>query len=69
MVQTSIDLLRKELWEDATEDGAAIKDEGSSYDPEPGLKIRKQLLDDLTKRRADLVKVLQLTGIAGVLID
>lgn len=69
MVQTSIDLLRKELWEDSTEDGAAIRDEGSHYNPEPGLKIRKQLLDDLTKRRDDLVKALMLTGITGVLID
>ena len=69
MVQTAIDLLRKELWEDATEDGAAIKDEGSHYNPEPGLKVRKQLLDDLVKRRDDLVKALQLTGITGVLID
>lgn len=69
MVQTAIDLLRKELWEDATEDGAAIRDEGSNYNPEPGLKIRKDLLDDLVKRRDDLVKALQLTGITGVLID
>lgn len=69
MVQTAIDLLRKELWEDATEDGASIKDEGSHYNPEPGLKVRKQLLDDLTKRRDDLVKALMLTGITGVLID
>lgn len=69
MVQTAIDLLRKELWEDATEDGASIRDEGSSYDPEPGLKIRKALLDDLVKRRDDLVKSLQLTGIEGVLLD
>lgn len=69
MVQTAIDLLRKELWEDATEDGASIKDEGSHYNPEPGLKVRKQLLDDLTKRRDDLVDSLMLTGITGVLID
>ena len=69
MVQTAIDLLRKELWEDATEDGAAIKDEGPHYDPSPGLEVRRKLLDDLTKRRDDLVKALQLTGITGVLID
>ena len=69
MVQTAIDILRKELWEDATEDGAAIRDEGSAYNPEPGLKVRKDLLDDLTKRRDDLVQALQLTGITGVLID
>jgi hypothetical protein len=69
MIQTAVDLLRKELWEDATEDGAAIRDEGSQYNPEPGLRVRKDLLDDLTKRRDTLVKALQLTGIAGVLID
>ena len=69
VVQTSIDLLRKELWEDATEDGAVIKDEGSHYDPKPGLDVRQKLLDDLIKRRDDLVKSLMLTGITGVLID
>jgi hypothetical protein len=69
MVQTAIDLLRKELWEDATEDGAKIGDEGSTYDPSPGLEVRRKLLDDLIKRRDDLVKALQLTGITGVLID
>jgi hypothetical protein len=69
MVQTAIDLLRSELWEDSTEDGAMIKDEGSTYNPEPGLKIRKDLLDDLLKRRDDLIKTLQLTGIEGVAID
>lgn len=69
MLQTSIDLLRKELWEDSTEDGAAIKDEGSTYNPEPGLKVRKELLDDLKKRLEDLKKAVMLSGITGVLID
>lgn len=69
MVQTAIDLLRKELWEDATEDGAVIRDEGSLYDPSPGLEVRRKLLADLTKRRDDLVKSLQLVGITGVRID
>ena len=69
MIQTAIDLLRKELWEDATEDGAVITDEGSKYDPSPGLEVRRKLLADLTKRRDALVKALQLTGITGVLID
>lgn len=69
MLQTSIDLLRKELWEDATEDGAVIKDEGSHYDPSPGLEVRKALLDDLKKRLEDLKKAVMLSGITGVLID
>lgn len=69
MLQTSIDLLRKELWEDATEDGAAIKDEGSVYDPSPGLNVRKKLLDDLKTRLENLKKSVVLSGITGVLID
>jgi hypothetical protein len=69
MVQTAIDLLRGELWEDAIEDGAAIDDEGSKYNPSPGLEVRRKLLADLVKRRDDLVKALQLTGVTGVLID
>lgn len=69
MLQTAIDLIRSELWEDSIEDGAEIKDEGSHYNPDPGLKIRRDLLKDLIKRRDDLVKALQLTGITGVLID
>jgi len=69
MVQTALDILRSELWEDATEDGAMIKDDGTTYDPGEGLAVRKELLNDLTKRRDDLVKALQLTGITGVRVD
>ena len=69
MVQTSIDLLRGELWEDSVEDGAIIRDEGSHYDPSPGLEVRRRLLADLVKRRDDLIKALQLTGITGVRVD
>ena len=69
MVQTAIDLLRSELWEDSTEDGADVTDEGSKYSPGPGLEIRRKLLADLVKRRDDMVKALQLTSIAGVRID
>jgi len=69
MIQTAIDILRKELLEDATEDGAAVRDEGSSYSPEAGLKIRRELLKDLQKRLDDMIKVLMMQGISGVLID
>ncbi len=69
MIQTSIDLLRKELIEDAIEDGAKVRDEGSSYDPEPGLKIRRELLADLKKRLDEMIRVLMMQGISGVLID
>ncbi len=69
LLQTAIDLITRELLEDAVEDGAAIKDEGSSYNPEAGLKIRKELLDGLTKQLKDVVNSLMLKGITGVLID
>ena len=69
MLQTSIDILRQELWHDATEDGAVIKDEGSNYNPDPGLKVRKQLLDDLQNKLDKLVKYLMLSGVTGVLVD
>jgi len=69
MYQTAIDLINKELLEDAVEDGAAIRDEGSSYNPEGGLKIRKDLLDGLNKQLDDVVNSLMLKGITGVLVD
>lgn len=69
MLQTAIDLLRQELWEDMVEDGASIRDDTTSYNPEPGLKLRKQLLDDLEKKLEKLVKILMLSGITGVLVD
>jgi hypothetical protein len=69
MIYTAIDLLRQELWEDATEDGAALKDEGSHYDPEPGLKVRKALLDDLKKRLKDVVDASKLLRTGGYRLD
>lgn len=69
LLQTAITLLRKELWRDAYDDGAIVKDEGSHYDPSPGLKFRKELLDDLEEKLETLVKSLSLTGIRGVRIE
>lgn len=69
MVQTAIDLLSGELWEDLTEDGARIGDDETRYDPSPGLDNRRRLLDNLKKRLEDLVRQYKLSGISGVLID
>lgn len=69
ILQTAIDLIQKELLEDANEDGARIHDEGSVYDPDPGLKVRKDILDGLKKDLKDLINSLMLMGIEGVLID
>lgn len=69
MLQTAITLLYAELWEDSTEDGANLADEGSRYDPSPGLETKRKLLDGLQKRLDDLVNALVLGGITGVRID
>jgi hypothetical protein len=69
MLQTAIDLLMQENWEDVIEDGARIRDEGSSYDPSPGLRMRDDLIDKLQKRLDDAIKASILSGIEGVLID
>jgi hypothetical protein len=69
MLQTAIELLTQELWEDATEDGASIKDDMSTYNPEGGQKIRNDLIDKLQKRLDNLVKTLVLSGISGVRVD
>lgn len=69
MLQTAITLLYAELWEDSTEDGAKLADEGSRYDPSPGLETKRKLLDGLQKRLDDLVNALVLGGITGVRID
>lgn len=69
MLQTAINLVSQELFEDSVEDGATIRDEGSLYDPESGQTVRLELLKRLQKRLDDLVRSLILTGISGVLID
>ena len=69
ILQTSIDLVRSELLNDSIEDGSSITDEGSKYDPEGGLKIRKELLDGLENKLKDVIKSLVLSGISGILLD
>jgi hypothetical protein len=69
MLYTSIDLLMQEGWEDAIEDGAKIADEGTKYDPTPGLEFREGMLGKLHKRLEDLINALVLKGIEGVRVD
>jgi len=69
VLQTAINLLLQENWEEAFEDGAVVTDETTRYDPSPGLSARKDLLDFLKKKLDELVKHLALRGIEGVLID
>ena len=69
MIATAIELLGSELWEDATEDGAAIRDEGSNYNPEPGLNVKEKMLSALRKRLDDIIKALKMPYVGGVLID
>ncbi|MCK4528120.1 hypothetical protein KAW18_12180 [candidate division WOR-3 bacterium] len=69
MLQIAIDILMQELWEDATEDGASVKDDVSTYNSEGGQKIRNDLIDKLQKRLDNLIKTLILGGISGVRID
>ena len=69
MLYTAINLVGSENWHDSIEDGAVIRDEGSSYDPNSGFLFRKALLDDLNKKLNDVVKSLILGGISGVLLD
>jgi hypothetical protein len=69
MLQTAIELLYQELWEDSTEDGAKIDDEGSKYDPSPGLESKRKLLDGLQRRLDKLTASLKLLGISGVRVD
>jgi hypothetical protein len=63
------DLLSNETWEDHIEDGAVIKDEGSHYDPSPGLKGREEMLKRLKKRLDDAIKASTFLANTGVLID
>ncbi len=69
MQATAIELLEGELWEDSTEDGAVIKDEGTTYDPSPGLRTKEARLKALRKTLDDMIAALQMPYIGGVLID
>lgn len=69
MLACAYDLLSSETWLYLTEDGAKLADEGSRYDPTPGMELRDDMLDKLRKRLDDAIKSVMLSGITGVLID
>ncbi len=69
MLACAYDLVFSETWDYVSEDGAIIRDEGSAYNPSPGLEARDALLDKLKKRLDDAIKSVTLLGIGGVLID
>lgn len=69
MLACAYDLLSGESWLAINEDGAKVQDEGTKYDPTPGMLLRTDMLDKLKKRLDDAVASLALSGISGVLID
>lgn len=72
MLQASIDLLESLTAEDLVDDGAAIRDDQTLYDPSPGLRERDRLIARLRKQLDLLVKECLksgLLGLEGVLID
>lgn len=68
MLQTAIDLLMQEGFENSIEDGANVFDEGSKYDPTPGFDLFEDLLDKLRRRLDDLVRQLRMF-VGGVRVD
>lgn len=69
ILQASIDLLENMTSADMVDDGAAVGDERSTYDPAPGLRERDKTISRLKKMLDGLVRQYMLTDITGVLID
>lgn len=69
MLACAYDLLSSETWDYVAEDGAVITDEGSKYDPSPGIDARDALLDKIKKRLDDAIHYAKMLGIGGVLLD
>lgn len=69
ILQTAIDLLTQNITENMFEDGAKISDEGSVYDPSPGINAMEKVLDRLQKRLDELVKKIMMSGITGYRVD
>ena len=69
LLAAAIDLIRSELLLDATESGAKITDDLTTYDPSPGLEARRKILEDLEDQLDKVVTSLKMSGITGVRID
>lgn len=67
ILQTGIDLLLNESFEDSIEAAATVSDEGTSYSPD--FSFRQALLDMLKKRLDDLIKQYKFIGTYGIRIE
>jgi hypothetical protein len=69
VLQASIDLLENMTSEDMVENGAAVRDDRSLYDPSPGLRERAVTIERLKKLLHSLVKQYMFSDLTGMLID
>lgn len=69
VLQASIDLMENMTWEDMVDDGAAIRDDNSFYDPSAGLRERDKAIKRLRKQLDALVKQYMFVGMGGVRLD
>lgn len=69
ILASAIDLVRSEVFLEASESGAEFSDNYTSYNPSPGLSTKNNLLEDLRKQLDKIVTSLKLKGISGVRVD
>ena len=69
VLQAAIDLLENMTSEDVVEDGAAVRDDRSLYDPSPGLRERAVTIERLRKLLDSLIKQHRFSNLTGMLID
>ncbi len=69
ILQASIDLLEHMTAEDMVEDGAIIGDDGTLYNPSPGLSARNGMIKRLRKQLDNLVKQHMFSNLTGIQLD
>lgn len=68
ILQSAIDLLEN-MWNQDIENGAAVRDDQSVYDPSTMLRTRADVINGLKKQLDNLVRQYIMAGITGILID